>query len=172
MGGQDETEVEEVEKMAQHEEGEGTVETDDDPRSGARVVRGHDACFAEAIARLQANGLPDGLLPLEDIEEVGYVEATGYFWVQQKRPKKHYFPKTGKTCHYNALITGRFENGCLLDLTGVSSKEALLLWVTIAHIFTNPAKHPGEIYFKTTTGLGRWLPADAFALPVQSSPSC
>ncbi|KAI5077012.1 hypothetical protein GOP47_0009077 [Adiantum capillus-veneris] len=138
-----------------------------DPRAGARVVRGHDACHAEAVALLLANGLPGGLLPLDDIEEVGYVEATGYFWVEQKKAKQHYFALISKTCHYETLITGRFEKGCLRDLTGITSKEALFLWLSIAHIFTNPEKHPGEVYFKTHTGIGKWLSADAFALPAE-----
>ncbi|MCO5554371.1 hypothetical protein L7F22_007901 [Adiantum nelumboides] len=136
-----------------------------DPRAEAHVVHGHDACHAEAVALLLANGLPGGLLPLDDIEEVGYVEATGYFWVQQKKAKQHYFPLISKTCHYETLVTGRFENGCLRDLSGITSKEALFVWLSIAHIFTNPDKHPGQIYFKTQSGLGKWLPADAFALP-------
>lgn len=149
----------------EQEERLGVEEAEQDLRANAVVVRGHAACWERAVELLRANGLPAGLLPLDDMEEAGFVEATGYFWVRQKKAKQHHFPLISKTCHYAQEISGHFQKGCLRGLAGVKSKEALLLWFAIADIFTNPSKHPGEIYFKTQSGLGKWLPAEAFALP-------
>lgn len=133
-----------------------------DPKEGALICTGHLACFQKAVELLEANGLPGGLLPLDDILEVGFVEATGYFWLKQRKPKQHYFPLISRSCHYAQEITGYFRNGCLRELTGVKTKE-LLIWFTITDMFTND-NHPGEIYFKTQTGLGKWQPAEAFTL--------
>ncbi|KAI5071870.1 hypothetical protein GOP47_0014121 [Adiantum capillus-veneris] len=138
----------------------------DQQRAGAQVLKGHDACSENAIAMLTRHGLPDGLLPLEDIEEVGFVESTGYFWVKQKKNSSdHLFKAIRTKTAYGKEVSGFIEKQRLKKLAGVKAKE-LLLWVSIVEIFMDDA-HPGQIYFKSAAGLGRWHPASAFSLQQQ-----
>lgn len=43
-------------------------------------------------------GLPNGLLPLKDMEECGYVKETGFVWLKQKKKTEHKFEKIDKSC--------------------------------------------------------------------------
>lgn len=131
-------------------------------QEGALVFHDHSACFHQAVQVLQAHGLPDGLLPLDEIQECGYVETTGYFWVKQKSPNTHYFKGIGRNVSYAKEISGYFEDKGLKKLTGVKAKE-LLIWVSIVEITTSES-HAGQIFFKSAAGIGKWYPAEAFAL--------
>ncbi|XP_078439532.1 uncharacterized protein LOC144709767 [Wolffia australiana] len=132
-------------------------------RVGAEVATGNVACRDRSVALLKEMGLPDGLLPLEEIEEFGYVPGTGYVWLRQKRETKHTFKAIGKVVAYSQEVSGFVEKGRIRQLTGIKSKE-LLLWITVADITVDPAD-PSKISFKTPAGLFRTFPSSAFLLP-------
>jgi len=64
-------------------------------RSGAEVVTGDAICRKKSIELLGELGLPNGLLPMEDIQEFGYNRATGFMWLVQGKKKVEHTFKTG-----------------------------------------------------------------------------
>lgn len=104
--------------------------------------------------------MPKGLLPLDDIDEVGYNESTGFVWLKQKKSKTHVFRSIGKSVWYDTVVTAFVENRRMKHLTGVKSKE-LLIWVTISYI-SIPDPNNGKMVFATPTGLSRSYPVSAF----------
>ena len=106
--------------------------------SASEVYSGNDICQEKSKCFLTDMGLPNGLLPLEDMVECGYVKDTGFVWLKQKKKTEHKIKK----------------------LTGVKTKE-LLIWVTLSDIYVADP-HTGNITFKTTTGLSRSFPVAAF----------
>ncbi|GAA0148212.1 hypothetical protein LIER_07720 [Lithospermum erythrorhizon] len=128
------------------------------------LYTGDEICQEKSKFLLTEMGLPNGLLPLENIEECGYVESTGFVWLKQKKKKEHKFEKIGKFCQYAPEITAIIEKNRIKKLTGVKVKE-LLMWVSISDIcIDDPAS--GKITFKTPTGLFRTFPVSAFQLDV------
>ena len=101
-------------------------------------------------------GLPNGLLPLHDIEECGYVKETGHVWLKQKKSINHKFEKIGKPVIYATEVTAVVEKNKIKKLTGVKTKE-LLVWVTLCDIYVDDPP-TGKITFKTPTGLSRTFP--------------
>lgn len=131
-------------------------------KEGAEVVHGHGASLPRAIAMLRDQGLPDGLLPLRDIAEVGFVSRTGFFWVKQSKPSEHFFKLIKTRVSYALEVSGYIEKNRLRKLQGVKARE-LLLWVGITEIYGDDA-HPGQTFFKSSAGIGRWHPSEAFFL--------
>lgn len=70
-------------------------------------------------------GLPDGLLPLQDVEECGHNKETGYVWITQRKPIVHKFKEISKQVSYGDKITAYLDKGRLKKLTGVKAKELL-----------------------------------------------
>eukprot|EP00249_Psilotum_nudum_P032584 c48315_g1_i1 orf=109-534(-) len=133
-----------------------------DVREGAQVYTGHACAFEEAVNLLKSHNLPDGLLPLDVIEELGYVEQTGYFWVKQTKSKDHYFKGISRHVAYAKEVCGYLEGNSLRKLNGVKAKE-LMLWLPIVEISQRDS-HPARLFFKTNPGLGKWYPREAFVL--------
>ncbi|MQI32384.1 DUF538 domain-containing protein, partial [Escherichia coli] len=100
--------------------------------------------------------LPNGLLPLEDMEECGYDRESGFVWLKQKKSSTHKFEKIGKLVSYAPEVTAYVEFGKIKKLTGVKAKE-LLLWVTLNEICLEDPP-TGKLTFKTPTGLFRTFP--------------
>src|SRR5690242_5514789 len=96
-------------------------------KEGAVVTKGHDEGMKAAAALLEEFGLPPGLLPLEDVTEVGFVRATGYFWLAQRKKVEHRFRKIGKQVSYDVEIAGYVRPRGIRRLKGVKAKE-LMLW--------------------------------------------
>lgn len=134
----------------------------EDQRAGAEVYYGSEICKAKSMELLELMGLPKGLLPLEELEESGYVKETGYVWLKQKKKVDHRFKKIGKTVSYAPEITAYVEKHKMKKLTGVKSKE-ILLWITICEISIDE-NSSDKIYFKSSTGIGRSFPVSAFEL--------
>ncbi|KAG8075573.1 hypothetical protein GUJ93_ZPchr0006g41425 [Zizania palustris] len=132
-------------------------------RSGADVHTGHELCERKAREFLAELGLPDGLLPLPSLQEVGYNRAAGFVWLRQTQSGgvTHTFDSIGKQVWYAAEVTAFVEKGRMHGLTGVKSKE-LLIWVTISEIVVSPSG--SKIVFRTPAGLGRAFPITAFQL--------
>jgi hypothetical protein len=130
-------------------------------RAGADV---HTAdCELRAREFLVELGLPDGLLPLPSLVEVGYNRATGFVWLRQSQSGglTHTFDAIGKQVWYDAEVTAFVEPGRMHGMTGVKSKE-MFIWVTLCEIVISPSGT--KIVFRTPAGLGRAFPVAAFQL--------
>ncbi|KAH7866949.1 hypothetical protein Vadar_027084 [Vaccinium darrowii] len=136
-------------------------------RAQAELYYGEDICQEKKQFLLKEVGLPNGLLPLEDILECGYVKETGFVWLRQKKKKDHKFEKIGRLVSYATEVTAVVEPNKIKKLTGVKAKE-LLIWLTLTEIYVNDPP-TGKITFKTPTGLSRTFPVGAFE--VEEPPS-
>ncbi|XP_048127476.1 uncharacterized protein LOC115752786 [Rhodamnia argentea] len=129
-------------------------------KAQAEFYRGDEMCQEKSKFFLKEAGLPNGLLPLKDMEECGYVKETGFVWMKQKKKTDHKFEQIGKLVSYAPEITAYVEKGKIKKLTGVKTKE-LLLWVTLSDIYVDDPP-TGKITFRTPTGLFRTFPVSAF----------
>ncbi|KAL8114998.1 hypothetical protein AgCh_021716 [Apium graveolens] len=128
--------------------------------SASEIHYGNELCKVKTQLLLSEVGLPNGLLPLKDMEECGYVKDTGFVWLKQKKKCEHKFDKVGKLVSYAPEVTAVVEKGKIKKLTGVKTKE-LLMWVTLSDIYLDDPP-TGKITFKTPTGLFRTFSASAF----------
>ncbi|XP_047978589.1 uncharacterized protein LOC125220461 [Salvia hispanica] len=129
--------------------------TDEIRAAASEMYRGDDIFQEKSKFLLTEMGLPNGLLPLRDIIEVGYIKDTGFVWLIQKNKCDHRFEKIGRPVHYGAEVMAYVEQKRIKKLTGVKAKE-MLMWLTICDIYVD-----GKITFKSPTGLSRSFPADA-----------
>ena len=129
-------------------------------REGAEVYHGAALCAEKAVELLAETNMPLGLLPLADIEEVGYNRATGFVWLRQKKALTHTFKQIGRQVSYGTEVTAFVEDRKMKRMTGVKSKE-LLIWITLCDMYIEK-DDPSKITFKTPTGLGRTFPVSAF----------
>ncbi|KAE8805236.1 hypothetical protein D1007_18637 [Hordeum vulgare] len=129
-------------------------------REGAEVYHGAALCAEKAVELLAETNLPLGLLPLADIEEVGYNRATGFVWLRQKKALTHTFKQIGRQVSYATEVTAFVEDRKMKRMTGVKSKE-LLIWITLCDMYIDK-DDPSKITFKTPTGLRRTFPVSAF----------
>ncbi|KAF7028734.1 hypothetical protein CFC21_040601 [Triticum aestivum] len=127
---------------------------------GAEVYHGAALCAEKAVELLAETNMPLGLLPLADIEEVGYNRATGFVWLRQKKALTHTFKQIGRQVSYGTEVTAFVEDRKMKRMTGVKSKE-LLIWITLCDMYIEK-DDPSKITFKTPTGLGRTFPVSAF----------
>ncbi|MQL98844.1 hypothetical protein Taro_031559 [Colocasia esculenta] len=136
--------------------------TIDAHREGAEIYNADAVCRQKSIELLQLFNLPSGLLPLEDVEEVGYNPNSGFVWLRQKKARTHSFRKIGRLVSYASEVTAFVEDRRMRRLTGVKSKE-LLIWISLSEFYLDPKDH-SKITFKTPAGLSRTFPASAFEL--------
>ncbi|KAL3616895.1 hypothetical protein CASFOL_039289 [Castilleja foliolosa] len=129
-------------------------------RENAEVHTGDAVCKQKSTELLEKMHLPKGLLPLDDILEVGYNEATGFVWLKQKKSKTHVFRSISRSVWYDTEVTAFVQDRRMKGVTGVKSKE-LLIWLTISDIsIEDPSS--GKMTFGTPTGLSRNFPISAF----------
>lgn len=126
-------------------------------------------CQVKSKELLKEISLPNGLLPLKDITEVGYNRETGFVWLKQKKSITHKFEKIGKPVSYATEVTAYVENGKIKKLNGVKTKE-LLIWVTLCDIYIDDPP-TGKITFKTPSGLFRSFPVSAFEIEEEKEKS-
>ncbi|XP_004135756.2 uncharacterized protein LOC101222618 [Cucumis sativus] len=126
----------------------------------AEVYHGDELCQEKSKQILKEVGLPNGLLPLKDIEECGILRETGFVWIKQKKSTTHKFEKIGKLVSYANEVTAIVEKNKIKKLTGVKTKE-LLVWVSLSDIYVDEPPS-GKISFQTPTGLFRTFPVSAF----------
>lgn len=132
-----------------------------DHRADAEIYSADTAlCHGKSIDLLSEIRLPKGLLPLDDVVEVGYNRSKSFVWLKQRKPKTHRFSAIGKTVSYDSVITAFVEDRRMKRLTGVKSKE-LFLWVTISDIFVLEDQ-PDRITFLNPSGISRAFPVTAF----------
>ncbi|KAL3523342.1 hypothetical protein ACH5RR_016176 [Cinchona calisaya] len=129
-------------------------------RENAEMYSDPLLCKEKSRELLEKMHFPKGLLPLDELIEVGYNESTGFIWMKQKQRKEHKFRAIGRTVSYDNEVTAFLEDRQMKKLTGVKSKE-LLLWITVSDIYIE-APNPQEITFKNPTGLSRTFPTSAF----------
>ena len=137
-----------------------TLQTIDAHREGAEIYHGGEICKMKSMELLELFHLPRGLLPLDELEEVGYNRETGFVWLKQKKRTDHTFKKIGRLVSYAPEVTAFVEERRMKKMTGVKSKE-LLIWISLSDMFIDdPAS--GKITFKTPAGLTRSFPVSAF----------
>ncbi|KAL6515721.1 hypothetical protein OROHE_018411 [Orobanche hederae] len=134
--------------------------TDEIRASASEMYTGDEMCQVKSKFLLKEMGLPNGLLPLQDMEECGYVKDTGFVWLRQKSKCEHKFEQIGKNVQYGKEVTAYIEPNRLKNVSGVKAKE-LLVWLKISEIYIdNPPA--GKITFRAPTGLFRTFPMSAF----------
>ncbi|XP_078150120.1 uncharacterized protein LOC144545380 [Carex rostrata] len=137
-------------------------------RSKAEVYNGDALCQEKTKLLLKEVGLPNGLLPLRDIIECGYVEETGFVWLKQKKKVEHTFPEINRLVSYAAEITAFVEKGRIKKVSGVKAKE-LLLWVPLYEIYVNDPPN-GKLTCKSTAGVFKTYPISAFEVAEEDPP--
>ncbi|XP_054817133.1 uncharacterized protein At5g01610-like [Prosopis cineraria] len=130
-------------------------------KEGGIVKKGHDEGMKMAVSLLQEYELPAGLLPLGEVVEVGFVKATGYMWIVQKKKVEHEFKMISKLVSYDTQITGFVSQKRIKKLKGVKAKE-LMLWPPVSEI-TVDDQPTGKIHFKSLAGITKTFPVEAFA---------
>ncbi|RLN29328.1 uncharacterized protein C2845_PM05G28660 [Panicum miliaceum] len=130
-------------------------------REGAVVKKGHEEGLKMAVALMEEFGLPLGLLPLEDVIEVGFVRDTGYMWISQRKKVEHQFKKISKQVSYDVEITAYVKPKGIKKLKGVKAKE-LMLWPPVNEMTVDDPP-TGKIHFKSLAGVTKTFPVDAFA---------
>ncbi|CAI8617014.1 unnamed protein product [Vicia faba] len=136
-------------------------------KSKSEVYHGDQICQLKSKELLREIALPNGLLPLKDIIEVGYNRETGFVWLKQKKSTTHKFEKIGKVTSYATEVTAHVEKGKIKKLNGVKTKE-LFIWVTLSDIYVNDPP-TGKITFQTPAGLSRTFPVSAFEVDEKST---
>ncbi|XP_028764887.1 uncharacterized protein LOC114722934 [Neltuma alba] len=131
-------------------------------RDNAEIYHGEDLCKHKSRELLDEICLPKGLLPLDDIIEVGHNRSTGFVWLKQKQRKEHRFEAIRRTVSYECEVTAFVEKHRMRKVTGVKSKE-LFFWVTISDIFIDDPDS-AKITFANTSGISRSFPVSAFQL--------
>lgn len=138
-------------------------------REGAETYQGDAMCRRKCVELLEELHLPRGLLPLRDMEEVGYNRGTGFVWLKQKRSITHSFKKIGRQVWYDTEVSAFVEDRRMKKITGVKSKE-LLIWITLCDMMV-PDPSSTSITFRTPAGLGRSYPVSAFELDREDDPA-
>ncbi|KAI6697250.1 hypothetical protein NL676_017369 [Syzygium grande] len=114
-------------------------------KEGAIVKKGNEEGLKMAISLLQKFELPQGLLPLANVVEVGV---------------EHQFKIISKLVSYDTEVKGYIEKGKIKKLKGVKAKE-LMLWPPVSEITAeSPA---GKIHFKSLAGITKSFPVEAFS---------
>ncbi|KAF5763236.1 hypothetical protein HanRHA438_Chr15g0690331 [Helianthus annuus] len=139
-----------------------SIITDEIRASATELYHGDKICKEKTKVLLTEVGLPNGLLPLEDIEECGYVKDTGFVWLKQKKKKDHKFEKVGRLASYATEVTAYVEKSKIKKLTGVKTKE-MMMWINLSEISVDDPP-TGKITFKAPSGLFRTFPVSAFVV--------
>lgn len=125
------------------------------------MKKGHEEGLKMAVTLLEEFELPMGLLPLAEVNEVGFVRSTGYMWIVQKKKVEHSFKMISKLVSYDTDITGYMEKKRIKKLKGVKAKE-LMLWPPVSEIIVDDPP-TGKIHFKSLAGITKTFPVEAFA---------
>lgn len=127
-----------------------------DQKASAEVYHGSEICKQKGLELFREMGLPRGLLPLEGVEEYGYVKESGFAWFKRQKKYEYLFKATGNLCSHAPEISAYFEKGKMTNITGVKMR-ALRIWFTLSETTINdPAS--GMIYIKTSVGAGKYVP--------------
>lgn len=131
-------------------------------KAKSEVYYGDEMCQIKSKELLGEISMPNGLLPLKDIEECGYHRESGFVWLKQKASYNHKFVKVDRHVIYSTEVTATVEVGKIKKLTGVKVKE-LMMWLPLHEIVMDEPP-TGKITFRAVTGLFRTFPASAFEI--------
>ena len=122
-------------------------------REGAEIVTGAEA-LPKFIALLQRFGFPGGMFALPGIEEFGFVEKTGFFWIKQPKREEHTFTMAKELVVYDAEVSGRIRKGTMTTVKGLRMKHVenkdLFLAASASEVWLDDP--PGKIHFRTGGG--------------------
>jgi hypothetical protein len=134
-------------------------------RNEAEIYEGEEICKEKSRLLLDEIMLPKGLLPLDNIFEMGYNRITGFVWLKQRRKKVHRFNDIGRTVSFDTEVTAFVEEHRMRRVTGVKTKE-LFIWVNISEIFIDDPSS-NKISFANSSGIARTFPLSAFNINLQ-----
>jgi hypothetical protein len=134
-------------------------------RNEAEIYEGEETCKEKSRLLLDEIMLPKGLLPLDNIFEMGYNRITGFVWLKQRRKKVHRFNDIGRTVSFDTEVTAFVEEHRMRRVTGVKTKE-LFIWVNISEIFIDDPSS-NKISFANSSGIARTFPLSAFNINLQ-----
>ncbi|KAJ0017747.1 hypothetical protein Pint_09975 [Pistacia integerrima] len=133
-----------------------------DNKQGAEVHHGAALCKQKCHELLAEFNLPKGLLPLDNLTEMGYNRATGFMWVKQNQRYEHKFKAINRTVSYDTEVSAYIENRRMRKVTGVKVKE-LLMWVRLVEMYIDDP-NSSKVTFSSAAGLSKTFPISAFEL--------
>ncbi|KAF7066214.1 hypothetical protein CFC21_072235 [Triticum aestivum] len=128
-------------------------------RAGAEVHKGNDICKKKTVELLEVLGLPKGLFPMDDIEEVGHNCESGFVWMLQKKKNEHMFNKLNQTVSYDTEVTAFVEKGKMKKVTGVKVEDLY----SLVEVYVDESS-ADKVTIKTDTGLSETHDAPVFAV--------
>ncbi|XP_031272702.1 uncharacterized protein LOC116131194 [Pistacia vera] len=131
-------------------------------QEGAEIHHGANLCKQKCQEFLQELNLPKGLLPLNDLTEMGYNRATGFVWLKQNKRYEHKFHAIGRTVAYETKLTAFAENRRMRKISGIKS-SALFMWVKIGEMSIDDPSS-GKVKFTSAAGLSLSFPISAFEI--------
>ncbi|RDX89888.1 hypothetical protein CR513_28318, partial [Mucuna pruriens] len=129
-------------------------------RAGAEVAYGWEECERRSMELLQELGFPKGVLPLKEVVEVGRVPETGFVWMKQKAPSKHFFEGVKTLVSYETEVTAYVDKFKMRKVSGVKAKQ-VLAWVPISEMSVD-GPQGNNLLFKTPLGIRKSFPVSAF----------
>ncbi|KAG0589677.1 hypothetical protein KC19_1G039100 [Ceratodon purpureus] len=123
-------------------------------REGAEILKGAEA-LPKFVTLLQGFGFPGGLFSLPSVEEFGFVEKTGFFWLKQPGRLEHTFPMAKVLVVYHAEVSGRIQKGKMTTVKGLKLKylenKDLFLAASASEVWLDDPPS-GKIHFRTSGG--------------------
>ncbi|KAH1055872.1 hypothetical protein J1N35_033937 [Gossypium stocksii] len=132
----------------------------DSHREQAEIYNGEALCNQKARELFDKFRLPKGLLPMNDLNEMGFNSITGFLWLRQQKKSEFKFKSIGKTVAYETEVTAFVEDRRMRRLTGIKTKE-MMIWITISDISIDD-NDPNKITFSSSSGLSKTFPVEAF----------
>ncbi|XP_009590351.4 uncharacterized protein [Nicotiana tomentosiformis] len=133
------------------------LEVIENHRENAEIYTDQLLCLKKSFELLEEINMPRGLLPLEDIVEVGRNHETGFVWLKRITASKQ---QKKKTVTYAAEVSAFVEDRRMKNITGVKTKE-LSFWVNISDICIKDPESK-KIIFGIPSRIKRTFPASAF----------
>lgn len=133
-----------------------------DNKQGAEVHHGATLCKQKLFELLDEFNLPKGLLPLNNLTEMGYNRATGFLWAKQDQRYEHDFKAINRVVTYDTEVSAFIEERRMHKINGVKTKELLLRVKIVEMSIDNP--NSGKVNFCSAAGLGKTFPLSAFEL--------
>jgi hypothetical protein len=118
----------------------------------AEVVTKGSEALPKLLEMFEKFGFPAGLFPFQYVDEFGFVENLGVWWVHQKASIEHEFVIAKEVVVYKKSMSGKIEKNKIVDLKGWKMKSALnkdlFLSVPFHEVWLDDPPS-GLIHFKT-----------------------
>lgn len=139
----------------------------DSHREQAEIYNGEALCKQKARELFDKFRLPKGLLPMNDLDEMGFNSITGFLWLKQQNKSEFKFKSVGKTVAYETEVTAFVEDRRMRRLTGIKTKD-IMIWIPISDISIND-NDPTNITFSSSSCVSKTFPVEAFEDEDQSN---